>query len=185
PRAWARRFEAEIADNDACLVHQHAGPLFQLRYRNSWIDVAVIIRPAYHNVCRLLADVAEKSADAIGRRGHFFDDFLELLDRLPRFDKDSFALGNFHAQIEQFAPHGIAGRERRDQKINAIEQIEFPFSPVPLVTHPFFTRLDYTMREIVRQSPQSPPPEALNGPRLFNSRNRSLLRGQLARCDKI
>jgi len=31
---------------------------------------------------------------------------------------------------------------------------------VALVTHPFFTRLDYTMREIVRQSPQSPPLEA-------------------------
>jgi len=24
---------------------------------------------------------------------------------------------------------------------------------VPLVAHPFFTRLDYTMREFVRQSP--------------------------------
>jgi len=39
------------------------------------------------------------------------------------------------------------------------------------------------MREIVRQSPQSPPLEAWNGPRLFNSRNRSPLRRQLARYD--
>jgi len=40
------------------------------------------------------------------------------------------------------------------------------------------------MREIVRQSPQSPPLEAWNGPRLFNSRNRSPLRSQLARCNR-
>jgi hypothetical protein len=53
-------------------------------------------------------------------------------------------------------------------------------SLVPLVAHPFFTRLDYTLWRIVRQSLQSPSLEALNGPRLFNSRNRSLLRGQLA-----
>jgi hypothetical protein len=94
--------------------------------------------------------------------------------------EDFFALGNFHAQIEQLASQGIAGGECRDQKIDAIEQVEFPLSLVPLVAHPFFTRLDYTMWRIVRQSSQSHSLEALNGPRLFNSRNRSPLRGQLA-----
>ena len=126
------------------------------------------------------ANVAEKSANAIGGRGYLFDDFLEFLDCLPRLDEDFLALGNFHAQIEQLASQGIAGGKCRDQKINPIEQVEFPLSLVPLVAHPFFTRLDYTLWRIVRQSLQSPSLEALNGPRLFNSRNRSLLRGQLA-----
>ena len=38
----------------------------------------------------LFADAAEKSANAIGRRGYLFDNFLELLDCLPRFDEDFF-----------------------------------------------------------------------------------------------
>src|SRR5204862_1165714 len=97
----------------------------------------------------LFANVAEKSANAIGGRGYLFDDFLELLDCLPRFDEDFFALGNFHAQIEQLASQGIAGGECRNQKIDAIEQVEFPLSLVPLVAHTFFTRLDYTMLRIV------------------------------------
>src|SRR5947208_8567677 len=81
-------------------------------------------------------------------------------------------------------PPRFGGMEEcRYQKIDAVEQVEFPSALVALVVHPFFTRLDYTMWRIVRQSPQSPSLEALNGPRLFNSRNRSPLRGQLARCN--
>jgi hypothetical protein len=85
----------------------------------------------------IFADAAENGPDTISWRRHFFDDFLEFFYRLPGFDENLFVPRNFHAQIEQLAPHGVAGRECGDQKIDAIEQIECPFTFVPFVAHFF------------------------------------------------
>src|SRR5437762_7568931 len=72
--------EPQITDNDKSFVDQNACAFFQSRQRYARIDVAIIIGAANHDVRGFLRSSAEKSADPICGRSHFFDDFLKLLN---------------------------------------------------------------------------------------------------------
>ena len=119
------RFETKIANNHESFVHQNTRPIFQFRQRNPWIDIAIIIGPADDDMGCVLRSRAEKSADAIRRRGHLFHDLFKFLDHLPRFPDHLFVLGNVRAKIEQFAA-GLSGGKQSDDAVERIEK-----SPTP------------------------------------------------------
>src|SRR6476620_4705932 len=106
--------ESQIADNDERFVDQNARAFFQPRERYARIDVAIIIRPAYDNVRGLLRSGAEKRADPIRGRSHFFDDFLKLLNHPARLNHRFLLIENLRAQLQQFTPKWIAWRQRSD-----------------------------------------------------------------------
>src|SRR5207245_11251157 len=58
----------------------------------------------------------------IRRGSHFFDDFFELFDHLPRFANHLRLIGHVRPQIEQVTTDRIAGRERSDHAIQFVEQ---------------------------------------------------------------
>ena len=63
----------------------------------------------------------EEGADAIGRRGDFFNDLLQLLDGLARLAHGLLLAGDQGADIEKFFAHGIAGREGGDGAVEGLE----------------------------------------------------------------
>ena len=88
----AGRFKSKIANDDERFIDQHPRPFFQFRQRNTRIDIAIIVCAPDDNVRSVFGSRAEKSADAVGRRRHFFDDFLELLDHASRLDDRLFVI---------------------------------------------------------------------------------------------
>src|SRR5262245_32249011 len=103
--------ESQIADNDEGFVDQNARALFQPRQRYAWIDIAIIIGAANDDMRRLLRSGAEKRADSVGGRSHFFDDFLKLLNHPARLDHSLLLIENLRPQLQQFTPNWIARRQ--------------------------------------------------------------------------
>ena len=66
---------------------------------------------------------AEKSADAVGGRSDFFDDFLEFLDHLARFAHRLLLVGNFRPQIEQSRRTGSPGGSEAMTRSNASRRL--------------------------------------------------------------
>ena len=116
------RFKTEIAHDDKRFVHEHARSLFQFRQRNARIDIAIIIRAAHHDVRGVARGRAEKCADAIGRRSHFLDDLLELVDHAAGFGDGLLLIGNARPQSEQVVPNRIARRERNDHTVDPFQK---------------------------------------------------------------
>src|SRR5437588_8681481 len=116
------RFKTEIANDDERFVDEHARSLFQFRQRNPWIDITIVIGAANDNVRSVFGCRAKKSTDPIRGRSYFFDDFLELLDHLPRLANHLRLVRHVRPQIEQVVPDRIARRKRSDQAIQFVEQ---------------------------------------------------------------
>src|SRR5213076_652204 len=153
--------EPQITDNDKSFVDQNACAFFQSRQRYARIDVAIMIGAANHDVRGFLRSSAEKSADPICGRSHFFDDFLKLLNHPARLNHRFLLIENLRAQLQQFTPNWIARRQRSDGLIERIEKIfrtgvSFPSlqSLTALVAHLVWVnppnRLNYTVIRHIR-----------------------------------
>jgi hypothetical protein len=59
----------------------------------------------------LLRSGAQKRADPVRGRSHFFDDFLKLLNHPARLNHRLLLIENLRAQLQQFAPDWIARRQ--------------------------------------------------------------------------
>ena len=121
-------FKTKIADDDVGFVNEDAGAALQLREADPRIDVAIIIRAADDDLRRIARRAAEKGPDPVGRRGHFFDDLLELLDHVAGV-ADHLSLGlDFGAQHKEALAREIVGRQECDGAIESLEQGDnFPF----------------------------------------------------------
>ena len=146
-------FETEIADDDVGFVDEDARPFLQFREADPWIDVAIIIRPADHDLRGVARRAAQKSPDPIRGRGDLFDHLLELLDHLAGV-ADHFLLGGDLApeREEPFAGK-IVHREGGNRAIKGLEQADLLLVVVrrtvwcriffPFVAHfPVFPRAD-------------------------------------------
>src|SRR3954468_16922668 len=114
--------EPQVADNNESFIDQHACTFFQPRERYARIDIAIIIGAPNDNVRCLLRSGAEKSADPVRRRSHFFNDFLELLDYPPRFNHRLLLIENLRAQLQEFTPKRIARRQCSDHVIECLKK---------------------------------------------------------------
>ena len=117
-------FKTEIADDDIGFVHENARALLQFREADARIDVAVIVGAADHDLRGFARRAAEERADAIGRRGHLFDDLLELLDHLARVADHLLLRLDLGAEGEEPFLREIARGQEGDGAIEGFEKAD-------------------------------------------------------------